>query len=215
MSQDPLFLVDIAIFVGVKALEYTIEQDVIHHVESIIQKLPQKLPVENYVSISKLLFMYYFCYEVLQMPEMCAVETVHLSTLAQLSVEREEPLHLVLIEVRLPCEGFNQLGLLLRDNLAVLGHSAGVTVGILLLPFMLHLASKKSISFEGSILDADGVHCTSRPDGSYVSTRHRGTHRLVAAFQKSFILKAIMIVSVGFPDTNVGSGNPLGRNASG
>ena len=91
------------------------------------------------------------------MPETCKVQLVHLGTLAQLSVEREEPLHLVLVEVRLPCEDLNQLGLPLRDNLAFLGHSAGVTVGILLLPFMLHSASKTTISFEGSILDADGV----------------------------------------------------------
>ena len=61
------------------------------------------------------------------MPEACKVQLVHLGTLAQLSVVREEPLHLVLVEVRLPREGFDQLGLPLRDNLAVLGHSAGVT----------------------------------------------------------------------------------------
>ena len=62
------------------------------------------------------------------MPETRAVEAVHLGALAQLSVEREEPLHLVLIEVRLPCEGIHQLGLLLPDNLADFGHSAGVSV---------------------------------------------------------------------------------------
>ena len=83
------------------------------------------------------------------MPETCKVQLVHLGTLAQLLVEREEPLHLVLVEVRLPCEDLNQLGLPLRDNLAFLGHSAGVTtVGILLLPFLLHSASKTTNSFE-------------------------------------------------------------------
>ena len=60
------------------------------------------------------------------MPESRAVETVHLGALAQLSVQREEPLHLVLLEVGLPSEGVHQLGLLLPDDLADLGHPAEV-----------------------------------------------------------------------------------------
>ena len=60
------------------------------------------------------------------MPETCAVESVHLGALAQLSVQRKEPLDLILLEVGLPCEGVHQLGLLLPDDLAYLGHSAEV-----------------------------------------------------------------------------------------
>ena len=58
------------------------------------------------------------------MPETRAVESVHLGALAQLSVQGEEPLDLVLLEVRLPREGVHQLGLLLPDDLADLGHPA-------------------------------------------------------------------------------------------
>ena len=53
-SQDPLFAADIAIIVGVKALEHTVQQDVIRHVKGIMQKVP----AEGHASISKLPFMY-------------------------------------------------------------------------------------------------------------------------------------------------------------
>ena len=56
------------------------------------------------------------------MPETCAVESVHLGALAQLSVQREEPLDLVLLKVRLAREGVDQLGLLLPNYLADFRH---------------------------------------------------------------------------------------------
>ena len=59
------------------------------------------------------------------MPETGSVESVHLGPLAQLAVQREEPLDLVLLEVRFPRESVHQLGLLFPDNFAYFRHSPG------------------------------------------------------------------------------------------
>ena len=39
-SQDPLLAVDVAVVVGVEALEHAVQQDVVRHVEGVVQELP-------------------------------------------------------------------------------------------------------------------------------------------------------------------------------
>ena len=38
-SQDPLLAVDVAVVVGVEALEHAVQQDVVRHVEGVVQEL--------------------------------------------------------------------------------------------------------------------------------------------------------------------------------
>ena len=55
-------------------------------------------------------------------PEARPVEPIHLGALAELAVQAEEPLDLVLLKVRLAREGVDQLGLLLPNYLADFRH---------------------------------------------------------------------------------------------
>ena len=90
------------------------------------------------------------------MPETRSVESVDLGPLAELAVEREEPLDLVLLEVRLPREGVHQLGLLLPNYFADLRHSPGLDWSCL--PEFSFSASflacllRTTTPFEGSII---------------------------------------------------------------
>ena len=59
------------------------------------------------------------------MPETRSVESVDLGPLAELAVEREEPLDLVQLEVRLAREGVHQLGLLFPNYFADFRHPPG------------------------------------------------------------------------------------------
>ena len=39
-SQDPLLAVHVAVVVGVESLEHAVQQDVVRHVEGVVQKFP-------------------------------------------------------------------------------------------------------------------------------------------------------------------------------
>ena len=38
-AQDPLLAVDVAVVVGVEALEHAVQQDVVRHVKGVVQEL--------------------------------------------------------------------------------------------------------------------------------------------------------------------------------
>ena len=46
-AEDPLLPVDVAVVVGVEALEDPVEEDVVRHVERVVEELAEPRPVQT------------------------------------------------------------------------------------------------------------------------------------------------------------------------
>ena len=87
-SEYPFLPVDVAVVVRVEAFEDPVQQNVVRHIESVVQELSESGPVQP----------------------------VDLYALGQLPVERQQSLHFRLGEVRFSRQGVHQLALLLPQD---------------------------------------------------------------------------------------------------